>query len=287
MSFDNKEITIAHSPDSDDAFMFYALAKDKIDTKGLKVNQVLKDIQSLNQDAINGKYEVSAISFAAYPLVCDKYALMPCGASMGFKYGPMVIAKPGIKKEDLKNLTVAIPGKLTTAFLTMNMWMPGLKTVEVHFDQIPEAVKDGKVDAGLIIHEGQLTYQTLGLEKIVDLGEWWFEETGLPLPLGGNVVRKDLGAELIDHATKLLKGSIEFSLANRKDALAYALEFARDMPPELADKFVGMYVNEMTVDYGDDGRAAISRLFAEAYKRGVIKEQVKVEFVGALSGAAI
>ncbi|MBX9949916.1 MAG: hypothetical protein K2Y39_12180, partial [Candidatus Obscuribacterales bacterium] len=191
MSFENKEITIAHSPDSDDAFMFYALAKDKIDTKGLKVNQVLKDIQSLNQDAINGKYEVSAISFAAYPLVCDKYALMPCGASMGFKYGPMVIAKPGVKKEDLKNLTVAIPGKLTTAFLTMNMWMPGLKTVEVHFDQIPEAVRDGKVDAGLIIHEGQLTYQSMGLEKIVDLGEWWFEETGLPLPLGGNVVRKD------------------------------------------------------------------------------------------------
>jgi len=287
MSFANKEITVAHSPDSDDAFMFYALAKDKLDTQGLKVNQVLKDIQSLNQDAINGKYEVSAISFAAYPLVSNRYALMPCGASMGFKYGPMVVAKPGIKKEDLQNLTVAIPGKLTTAFLTMNMWMPGLKVVEVAFDQILETVRDGKADAGLIIHEGQLTYQTMGLEKIVDLGQWWFDETGLPLPLGGNVIRKDLGAELIELSTKLLKGSIEYSLAHRKEALEYALEFARDMPPELADKFVGMYVNEMTVDYGDLGRTAISRLFAEAHKRGVIKEPVQVEFVGTLSGAAV
>lgn len=287
MSFENKEITVAHSPDSDDAFMFYALAKDKLDTQGLKVNQVLKDIQSLNQDAINGKYEVSAISFAAYPLVSDKYALMPCGASMGFKYGPMVIAKPGIKKEDLKGLTVAIPGELTTAFLTMNMWMPGLKTVNVHFDEIPAYVRDGKADAGLIIHEGQLTYKTFGLDLIVDLGQWWYDETGLPLPLGGNVIRKDLGAELIHLSTKLLKGSIEYSLAHRPEALEYALTFARDMPPELADKFVGMYVNEMTVDYGDLGRTAISRLFAEAYKRGVIKEAVKVEFVGDLAGAAV
>ncbi len=287
MSFENKEITVAHSPDSDDAFMFYALAKDKLDTQGLKVNQVLKDIQSLNQDAINGKYEVSAISFAAYPLVSDRYALMPCGASMGFKYGPMVVAKPGIKKEDLKNLTIAIPGKLTTAFLTMNMWLPGLKTVEVAFDQILEYVRDGKADAGLIIHEGQLTYQTMGLELIVDLGQWWFDETGLPLPLGGNVIRKDLGAELIALSTKLLKGSIEYSLAHRPEALEYALTFARDMPPELADKFVGMYVNEMTVDYGDLGRTAISRLFAEAHKRGVIKEAVKLEFVGELTGAAV
>jgi 1,4-dihydroxy-6-naphthoate synthase len=287
MSFENKEITVAHSPDSDDAFMFYALAKDKLDTQGLKVNQVLKDIQSLNQDAINGKYEVSAISFAAYPLVSDKYALMPCGASMGFKYGPMVIAKPGIKKEDLKGLTVAIPGELTTAFLTMNMWMPGLKTVNVHFDEIPAYVRDGKADAGLIIHEGQLTYKTFGLDLIVDLGQWWYDETGLPLPLGGNVIRKDLGAELIALSTKLLKGSIEYSLAHRPDALEYALTFARDMPPELADKFVGMYVNEMTVDYGDLGRTAISRLFAEAHKRGVIKEAVKVEFVGELTGATV
>ncbi|MBA3993161.1 MAG: ABC transporter substrate-binding protein [Cyanobacteria bacterium DS2.3.42] len=287
MSFENKEITVAHSPDSDDAFMFYALAKDKLDTQGLKVNQVLKDIQSLNQDAINGKYEVSAISFAAYPLVSDKYALMPCGASMGFKYGPMVIAKPGVKKEDLKGLTVAIPGELTTAFLTMNMWMPGLKTVNVHFDEIPAYVRDGKADAGLIIHEGQLTYKTFGLDLIVDLGQWWYDETGLPLPLGGNVIRKDLGAELIALSTKLLKGSIEYSLAHRPDALEYALTFARDMPPELADKFVGMYVNEMTVDYGDLGRTAISRLFAEAHKRGVIKEAVKVEFVGELTGATV
>ncbi|MBC7998429.1 MAG: ABC transporter substrate-binding protein [Leptolyngbya sp.] len=287
MSFQNKEITVAHSPDSDDAFMFYALAKDKLDTQGLKVNQVLKDIQSLNHDAINGKYEVSAISFAAYPLVQDKYALMPCGASMGFKYGPMVVAKPGVTKEDLKNkgLTVAIPGQLTTAFLTMNMWQPGLKFVEVAFDTILKYVAEGKADAGLIIHEGQLTYKTAGLDLIVDLGQWWFDETGLPLPLGGNVIRKDLGAELIALSTKLLKGSIEYSLAHRPEALEYALTFARDMPPELADKFVGMYVNEMTVDYGDTGREAIARLFSEALKRGVIKEPVKLEFVGELTGS--
>lgn len=281
MAVQTKEITIAHSPDSDDAFMFYALAKNKIDTHGLTVHQVLKDIQSLNQDAINGKYEVSAISFAAYPLVADRYALMPCGASMGFKYGPMIVAKPGFRLDDLDKATIAIPGKLTTAYLALRLFKSGLKTVEMAFDAILDAVKEGKVDAGLIIHEGQLTYKNVGLEKIIDLGEWWFDETGLPLPLGGNVVRKDLGTELMIKATELLKQSIVFSLEHRKDALEYALEFARDMEnnKEMADKFVGMYVNEMTVDYGESGRKAITELFKRAYENGLVDKPVQVEFV--------
>lgn len=274
-----KEITVAHSPDSDDAFMFYALAHDKLDTHGLKVNQVLKDIQSLNIDAINGKYEVSAVSFAAYPQIADKYALMPCGSSMGFKYGPLVIARQALSSEQLKNTTVAIPGKLTTAYLTLCLYQPGLKVVEMPFDQILPAVRDGKVDAGLIIHEGQLTYAKEGLTKIVDLGEWWFEQTALPLPLGGNVIRKDLGAERMKQITKLLRDTIVYSLEHRAEALEYALTFARDMPRELADKFVGMYVNELTVDYGETGRAALTKLFALAYEKGVLDKPVAVEFV--------
>jgi 1,4-dihydroxy-6-naphthoate synthase len=274
-----KEITIAHSPDSDDAFMFYALAKDKLNTGGLKVNQVLKDIQSLNVDAINGKYEVSAISFAAYPSVAERYALMPCGASIGFKYGPILVANKKMDKDAVKTATVAIPGKLTTAYLVLQLWQSGLNVVEMPFDQIQHAVKDGSVDAGLIIHEGQLTFGEMGLEKIVDLGEWWFDETGLPLPLGGNVVRKDLGPDLIKQATKLLQASIVHSLEHRQEALDYALEFAREMGRDLADKFVGMYVNDFTVDYGEQGREALKRLFAMAYEKGVIKEPVTLEFV--------
>lgn len=279
MAVQVKEITIAHSPDSDDAFMFYALAKDKIDTKGLTVHQVLKDIQSLNQDAINGKYEVSAISFAAYPLVKDKYKLMPCGCSMGDNYGPMVIAKPGVTKESLKDKVVAIPGPLTTAYLAMQLWMPGLKVVEVPFDEIIDYVVAGKADAGLIIHEGQLTFQNSGLNLIVDLGVWWQQETGLPLPLGGNVVRKDLGDKLVKEATDLFKASIVYSLEHRKDALDYAMTFARDMERELADKFVGMYVNETTVDYGERGRKAVTKLFEVAFAKGITKELIVPEFV--------
>ncbi len=238
MAIQTKTITIAHSPDSDDAFMFYALAKDKIATQGLEVKQVLKDIQSLNVDAINKTYEVSAISFAAYPLVADNYALMPCGASIGFKYGPMIVARKPMTKEELQKAKVAIPGKLTTAYLYLQIYQPGLDVVEMPFDTILEAVKNGDVDAGLIIHEGQLTYQNLGLTQIVDLGQWWFDLTGLPLPLGGNVVRKDLGMETMKQVTKLLKEAIVFALDHRADALEYALTFARDMDKILAEKFV-------------------------------------------------
>lgn len=279
MAVQTKTITIAHSPDSDDAFMFYALAKDKIATQGLEVKQVLKDIQSLNVDAINKTYEVSAISFAAYPLVADNYALMPCGASIGFKYGPMIVARSQMTKEELQKAKVAIPGKLTTAYLYLQIYQPGLDVVEMPFDTILEAVKNGDVDAGLIIHEGQLTYQNLGLTQIVDLGQWWFDLTGLPLPLGGNVVRKDLGMETMKQVTKLLKEAIVFALDHRADALEYALTFARDMDPKLADKFVGMYVNEFTVDYGEQGRKALTKLFEMAYEKGIIKEPVKLEFI--------
>jgi len=274
-----KEITIAHSPDSDDAFMFYALANDKLDTKGLVVHQVLKDIQSLNQDAINGRYEVSAISFAAYPLVKDKYMLMPCGASMGDNYGPMVIAKPGVTKDNLKDKTIAIPGKLTTAYLTLQLWMPGLKVVEVPFNEIIDYVVAGKADAGLIIHEGQLMFQESGLELIVDLGVWWHQETGLPLPLGGNVVRKDLGEKTVKDATDLFKTAVVYALDHRQEALDYAMTFARDMKRSLADKFVGMYVNDLTVDYGERGRKAVAKLFEMAYARGLTTELIVPEFV--------
>jgi 1,4-dihydroxy-6-naphthoate synthase len=279
MSVQTKTVTIAHSPDSDDAFMFYALAKDKIQTNGLDVKQVLKDIQSLNHDAINGVYEVSAISFAAYPQVKDKYALMPCGASMGYKYGPILIAKKPLTEEQLKAAKIAIPGKLTTAYLTLQLYHPGLNVFEVPFDRIIETVASGEADAGVIIHEGQLFYESKGMTKIVDLGEWWFEKTGLPLPLGGNVVRKDLGEPTMKELTRIFKQSIVYSLEHRPEALEYAMEFARDMKSELADKFVGMYVNELTVDYGESGRLAVKRLFEMAHERGIYAEKIVPEFV--------
>ncbi len=274
-----KEITIAHSPDSDDAFMFYGLASENVETYGIKVHQVLKDIQSLNHDARAGRYEVSAISFAAYPAVADRYALMPCGASMGQNYGPMVVAKNQIEISDLKNLKLAIPGKLTTAYLAVRLLEQNLNVVEIPFDQILEAVNEGKVDAGLIIHEGQLTYAQTGLKKIVDLGEWWKSQTGLPLPLGGNIVRKDLGDELVKKSTRMIQDSIKYALSHRKEALDYALRYARGLKNEEADKFVGMYVNELTVDYGDSGRKALLTLFEMAYEKGVIQEKFVPEFV--------
>lgn len=280
----SKTITVAHSPDSDDAFMFYGLQGDNLDTKGFTIKQVLKDIQSLNVDAINGVYEVSAISFAAYPQVCDRYALMPCGASMGDNYGPMIVTTRPKTAKELKTCKLAIPGLLTTAWLAARLYMPELQmnpnVVVVPFDKIIDAVKSGEADAGLIIHEGQITYKELGMHKIVDLGEWWFAETGgLPLPLGGNVVRKDLGTEDVKTVTRLLQEGIKFSLSHRKEALAYAMKFARDLKQEQADKFIGMYVNELTVDYGERGREALRRLFSMAYEKRVIDNEIKVEFV--------
>lgn len=280
MAVATQQITIAHSPDSDDAFMFYALAADKIDTRGLEVKQVLKDIQSLNVDAKNGVYEVSAISFAVYPQIADKYALMPCGASMGDNYGPVIVSKKPITRLELRKCKLAIPGKLTTAYLVARLYEADLNVVELPFDKILEAVQAGEVDAGLLIHEGQLTYAELGLNKVVDLGEWWYEKFDkLPLPLGGNVIRKDLGEKVIRDTTLLLQESIRYSLEHREPALDYAMQFARELDKKQANKFVGMYVNELTVDYGARGREALIKLFELAYENRLIDTPVKVEFV--------
>ncbi len=275
-----KTITLAHSPDSDDAFMFYALATNKIDTRDIEFKHSLQDIQTLNEEARKGTYDVTAISFHAYAYVADKYALLPHGASIGDNYGPLVVAREELDPAELSNVKIAVPGTLTSAFLTLSIFNPDFKYEVVPFDQITEAVTEGRCDAGLLIHEGQLFYQDLGLRKVLDLGEWWHEHTdGLPLPMGGNAIRRDLGPEMIHEVSDLLKESIRYSLDNREDALAYAMQFARDMDPALADRFVSMWVNELTLDYGERGREAVRRLLAEGYERGIIPQAVDVEFV--------
>ena len=274
-----RTITVAHSPDSDDAFMFYGLATNKLETEGLKFEHTLKDIQSLNEDAKNGVYDVTAISFHAYAYVADKYALLPHGASIGDKYGPILVSKDPRKASDISSMKIAVPGELTSAFLALRLYNPDFEYVVIPFDQIIDAVQKEKVDAGLLIHEGQLFYGRLGLHKVLDLGEWWFEKTGLPLPMGGNVIRRDLGKELMQQVSKYLHESIVYSMENREDALAYAMQFARDMQPELADRFVAMWVNELTLDYGDRGREAVRLLLKEGYEMGIIPHKVEVEFV--------
>ncbi len=273
-------ITVGHSPDPDDAFMFYALAHDKLDTGDLKFRHELQDIETLNRRALKGELEVTAVSLHAYAYLLDKYALLPTGCSMGDRYGPMVVARQPLKIDDLKKLRIAVPGTMTTAFLALRLLLPDGFTYEVMpFDQILSAVAEGKADAGLIIHEGQLTFQNQGLQLVVDLGVWWMERTGLPLPLGGNVVRRDLGPDTMRQISRLLKESIRYSLDHRQEALQYALQYARDMTMELADKFVGMYVNDWTLDYGDRGREAVRRLLSEGHRAGVIPKPVAVEFV--------
>ncbi|MCA1565520.1 MAG: ABC transporter substrate-binding protein [Acidobacteria bacterium] len=272
-------ITVAHSPDSDDAFMFYGLATNKLDTGSLRFTHVLEDIQSLNEKAMRAVYDVTAISFHAYAYISEKYALLPHGASIGDNYGPIVVSREKFKPEELASLKVAVPGKLTSAFLALSIHTPDFQYEVVPFDKIIEAVQEGRADAGLLIHEGQLFYQSLGLHKVLDLGEWWHERTGLPLPMGGNVIRRDLGAETISRVSKCLHDSIRYSLDNRADALEYAMQFARDMEPELADRFVGMWVNELTLDYTERGRTAVQRLLDEGAERGIIPHRVKVEFV--------
>ena len=273
-------ITVGHSPDPDDAFMFYALAHDKLDTGDLRFRHELQDIETLNRRALRGELEATAVSIHAYAYLLDKYVLLPSGCSMGDRYGPMVVAKKTMAIADLKSARIAVPGTLTTAFLTLRLLMPQGFTYEViPFDQILKAVADGRFDAGLIIHEGQLTFQNQGLHLVVDLGVWWQERTGLPLPLGGNVVRRDLGETTIKQISRLLKESIRYSLDHRDDALTYALQYARDMDRKLADQFVGMYVNEWTLDYGPRGRQAVHRLLEEGHRAGVIPSPVAVEFV--------
>ncbi len=274
-----KRITVAHSPDSDDAFMFYALAQGKVGDPDLEFVHVLEDIQSLNERALRGEYEVTAVSFHAYAYLADRYALLPHGASMGDGYGPIVVSREARRPAELRGKRIAVPGSLTTAALVLRLWDPDLRQVVIPFDQIMDAVTAGTVDAGLIIHEGQVTYETLGFHKVVDLGEWWLRETRLPLPLGGNVIRKDLGPDLMRRVSHLLRQSIQYGLAHRAAALDYALRFARDIERPLADRFVGMYVNDLTLDYGERGRAAVRRLLAMGHERGAIPHRVEAEFV--------
>ena len=273
-------IRVAHSPDSDDAFMFYALAKDLIDTGDLRFEHVLSDIESLNREAFEGTYEVTAVSIHAYAHLDENYALLGSGASMGDGYGPVLVAREEVAPEDLKSLTVAVPGRLTSASLALKMWNPALQTVVRPFDEIMPAVTSGEVDAGVVIHEGQLTWQDEGFHKIVDLGVWWAAETdGLPLPLGGNVIRRDLGDEMCGRVAALLKESIEYSLEHREAALDYALDYGRGLDRAKADRFVGMYVNALTVDYGERGRKAMRVFLDRAFEERLIPKVPKLDFL--------
>jgi len=273
-------IRVGHSPDPDDAFMFYALAHDKLDTGDLTFQHQLQDIETLNQRALRGELEVTAVSIHAYAFLLDNYALLSSGCSMGDRYGPMVVARRPLQVGELQTARIAVPGTLTTAFLTLRLLLGKEFSYEViPFDKILGAVAEGRHDAGLIIHEGQLTFQNQGLHLVSDLGIWWQERTGLPLPLGGNVVRRDLGPEIIGRISRLLRESIQYALTHRQDALTYALGYARDMDRGLADRFVGMYVNDWTLDYGPRGRAAVRRLLEEGHRAGMIPSPVAVEFV--------
>ena len=274
-----RRITVAHSPDSDDAFMFYGLASNNVDTGGLAVDQVLADIETLNRAAFEGKYEVTAVSFHAYAHLADKYALLGHGASMGDNYGPIVVARADGGPQKVKGARVAIPGTLTTAYLALRLYEPDFDYVVVPFDEIQQAVLDGNAEAGLLLHEGQLTYADEGLRKIVDLGELWSERTaGLPLPLGGNIIRRDLGTEMIGKVSKMLHDSIAYALSHRQDAVQYAEQFGRGLDRQRTDKFVGMYVNDLTLGYGERGRKAVERLMNEAFEKGLIPQRVVVEF---------
>jgi 1,4-dihydroxy-6-naphthoate synthase len=273
-------VRLGHSPDPDDAFMFWALAEDRIHTRGLDFEHVLKDIQTLNTWALEGKLEVTAISLHTYPFVQDRYVLLPHGASMGSGYGPVVVAKERLDFDALRRVEIAVPGTMTTAFLVLKMAIGNFRYREVPFDQILDEVLEGRAEAGLLIHEGQLTYDALGLAKCLDLGEWWLLETGLPLPLGVNVARRDLGDELLHDVSDVLRESIEAGLANREEAMHYALRFGRGLDDELADRFVAMYVNDFTCDYGDEGRQAVQELLGRAEAAGAFDAPVRVEFVG-------
>ena len=279
-SIEVREITVAHSPDSDDAFMFYGLATNKVRTPGLRFTHTLCDIETLNRAAMEGVYDVSAISFHAYPYVQDKYALLSSGGSVGDGYGPMIVSLRPFTPEEVKTKVIAVPGKMTTAYLALQLFAPGIQTEVVPFDQIIPEVLAGKYEAGLIIHEGQLTYSKSGLQRVVDMGKWWQRMTGLPLPLGGNAIRRALGPELMLSVSQALRESIQYALDNREEALSYAMQFARDLDSSAADKFVGMYVNERTLDYGPDGREAVRRLLDMGYSAGIIPHKANVEFIG-------
>jgi 1,4-dihydroxy-6-naphthoate synthase len=274
-----REVSVAHSPDSDDAFMFYGLATNKVRVPGLRFTHTLCDIETLNQKAREGVYDVTAISFHAYPYIQDKYALLPSGGSVGEGYGPMIVAPRLFSESDIKQKLIAVPGTLTTAYLALQIFAPGIQTEVVPFDQIIPQVLEGKYEAGLIIHEGQLTYDKSGLYRILDLGKWWQKMTGLPLPLGGNVIRRSLGPELMSAVSTALRDSIQYGLDHREEALSYAMQFARDLDTQSADKFIGMYVNERTLDYGADGREAVRRLLDMGHKAGIIGPEAHMDWV--------
>jgi len=274
-----KDIHVAHSPDSDDAFMFYALATRKIDTGDLNYIHTLGDIETLNKKAMKGQYEVSAVSFHAYAYMADKYALLSCGASMGRNYGPIVVSGKPMRSKSLANKIVAIPGMLTSAFLTLRLFEPSVQYKVVPFEKILEEVQKENYDAGLLIHEGQLTYREMGLHKVIDLGQWWLKQTGLPLPLGGNVIKRDLGQKLMERIAQDIRNSIQYGLDHREEAMAYAIQFSRGLDTQRVDRFIGMYVNDLTLDYGKEGKQAVRKLFQEAFKKKIIPERVALDFI--------
>jgi len=280
-STQTREISVAHSPDSDDAFMFYGLATNKVRVPGMRFTHTLSDIETLNRKAMEGEgvYDVTAISFHAYPYIQENYALLPSGGSLGEGYGPMIVAKHAYSAAEIARRRIAVPGTLTTAYLVLHLFAPGIETDFVPFDRIIPELLEGKHEAGLIIHEGQLSYAKLGLQRVIDLGKWWREQTGLPLPLGGNAVRRSLGQEVRSSVATALRESIQYGLDHRDEALAYAMQFARDLDTQLADKFIGMYVNERTLDYGADGREAVRRLLEMGHEAGIIPHKARVEFV--------
>jgi len=273
------ELRLAHSPDSDDAFMFYALATGKVRLPGVKFTHILSDIESLNRAAKLETYDITAVSFYGYAFVADKYVLLDCGASFGEGYGPVVIASHPIKKTELAGRKIAIPGELTTSYLALKLFEPNVETVTMPFDKILGAVQAKEVEAGLLIHEGQLLFSQVGLHKVVDLGQWWQETTGLPLPLGANAIRRKLGPEMGRQVARIIRESISYALEHRESALEYALQFARDMDPDLADKFIGMYVNRWTLDYGEEGRHAVRELLSRGAAAGLVPSSFRVEFL--------
>jgi 1,4-dihydroxy-6-naphthoate synthase len=275
------KISLAHSPDSDDAFMFYGLASGHVPTEGLEIEHVLSDIETLNRRAMEGQHEITAISFHAYPYVADRYRLMPCGGSIGDGYGPLLVAREPLDPSAVRGKKVAVPGTLTTAYLTLKLFAPDVETVVVPFDAVFDEVRAGRADVALVIHEGQLTYAGAGLHKVLDLGAWWKKETGLPLPLGGNAVRRDLDEALVRRLTSLVRQTVRYSLAHRQEALEYAMQFARGMQDGVADMFVGMWVNEMTVDCGELGRRAVQELLDRGHAAGIIPRRVSLDFVDA------
>jgi 1,4-dihydroxy-6-naphthoate synthase len=275
------EIKLAHSPDSDDAFMFYALATNKVRTDGLKFTHVLADIETLNRAADQETYDVTAVSFASYPYLKEKYALLDCGASFGEGYGPLVVSQRPMQREDLAGTQVAVPGLRTTAYLTLKLFEPRIEPVVIPFDKIVDAVREGTVPAGLLIHEGQLMFPQAGLHRVMDLGQWWQEQHGMPLPLGGNAVRRALGPEVGRRIAQAIRESVSYALEHREEALNYAMQFARDMETELADQFVGMYVNKWTLGYGEKGRKAVRELLKRGADAGLVPSAGKIDFIGA------